>query len=167
MSSEVRTYSRLAVFAMTWLGYFIAAEVVVLCEVLVADVHSEFVSRDLMLIGGPIAYALTGMVCLPLPMLVSFSLNGNTRGTSKSMWSRTLILGFVFGVVIFLAPFVHDDHTLNTIELLGVLVILFVLPLFILANRAERNLAFEGSQHFEIGAEAQQNTPADAAKPRG
>jgi hypothetical protein len=149
---------------MTWFGYVFADVLGVIYISWIDFKPNGFVGPEVIFVVNLFAGCIAGLLYLSLPLWVSFQLNREIRGTLKSIWTRTLLLGLAVCFLINGWPQNRREHKLDAIALILVIVAVFVLSVLMLARRADKNLIFEVSQAREQQSEAQQIIPADRAE---
>jgi hypothetical protein len=151
---------------MTWLGYVLAGTTYAFYFTVFAFKPNGFLGPDSVFVVSVLGAAVTGLIYLPLPMLASFALNGEIRGTAKSLWLRSLLLGILLCSLINAWPEDQNNtHESHFVRGIFIFLAVFILPLFMLARRAERNLLHDDGQPYsDQGDGAQQTIPADRPK---
>lgn len=171
-NSSMRIFSKWQVFGMTWLGWIVAGLVFAICWYYWGEPPKEFIGPGTVLVLNIVTPFVTGLICLPLPLLASFALNGEIRGNSRLIWVRSLVQG----ITMFALLLVWEQekwprsHGWQFIKNLFAFLALFIVPLFLMARRADINLLYgnasNGSEHKEnaqpsIQPIAQRRAPAE------
>jgi hypothetical protein len=163
----VRSFSKWQVFGIAWLGWAFSGVIYSFCWYRWGVPPKEFIGPEAVLLLNIVAIPLVGIVCLPLPLLLSFSLNGNVRAAPGSVWVRSLVLG----VIMFLLCLIWEQEKWPStpwqfVKNLFVAIAFFVVPLFVLIRRADTNLLFNSpSIRPPYEGKAQPAIPADRPEP--
>lgn len=165
LSRPVHTFSKWKIFWMAWLGYAVAGIVTAVYVSWIDFKPNGYVGPNSIFVLLAVYGCISGIVFLPLPLLASFSLNGEVRGATKSLCLRSVTLGFLIYVLINVWV-LGGRGDVNPVSAIFAVLAVFISSLFMLARRADRNLLRQDPlPQMEQDSGAQLSAPCDRSKP--